>query len=844
LTGSPTNKPAYLQQRFGASIGGPLNIPKIYHGGSKTFFFANYNGSRSNNPYDYFSAVPTLAERSGDFSALIPAGTNCNATPVKGCIFHPGGLAAFTGNVIPQASINSAAAGLLSFIPVPNLPGTTQNFQFVTATTSDLDDLNIRLMHALGSSSIGPRRGRGPQNNLTLGFHYHSTGTNVTNPFPSVGGSTSVRSFDVPLGYIRSIGKLTNVFRVDYNRNRVSTQNLYAFSQNITGDLGITGVSQNPFDFGLPNLSFTNFGGLQDTNPVLARNQTWTFSDSMVWNHGKHTWRWGGDFRRIQLNSETDSNARGSFIFTGLNTAATTAGGVTIADTGFDLADFLLGMPQQTSVNFGANNYHFRGNSWDLFAQDEWRLRGNLSFNLGVRYEYVSPFTELNNRIANLDLSPAVLNQALKNPTVAVVTPGTVGPFSGSLPATLVQPDRKGFAPRVGIAWKVLPKTVFRAGYGINYNTGAYQNIVQQLAFQPPFAFAETNVQSSMGQQLTLQNGFLQTPTGITNNYAVDPNYRMGYLQIWNADVQQEILPTLILNLDYTGTKGTRLDLLDDPNRDEKGIRIKDVQPFNLESSVGASVAHAGTVRLRKRLQHGVSIGGTYTYSKSIDNTSNIGNGVGISSGAGGGGGTASGSTNIAQDAFDLAAERGLSSFDQRHKLTADYLWELPFGHDRLWINSPGILRSVLGDWQWNGDFTIATGLPFTPRVLGSFVDVNRGTNGTLRPDLTGQPVALSNPSISEWFNTAAFVAPTAGQFGNARRNSIEGPPTHVFDMSFTKTFPLKESRVLEFRAQFSNVFNTPQYGTIDTVVNSPTFGRVLSVGAMRSVQLTARFRF
>ena len=181
----------------------------------------------------------------------------------------------------------------------------------------------------------------------------------------SVGGTTSTRSFDVPLGYIRSFGKFTNVARVDFNRSRVSTQNLYGFSQDITGQLGINGVSQNPFDWGLPNLSFTNFGSLQDTNPQLLRNQTWTFSDSMIWSHGKHTFRWGGDFRRIQLNTETDSNARGSFVFTGFTTAET-INGVTLPNTGYDFADFLLGLPQQTSVQFGENNYHFRGNSWDF----------------------------------------------------------------------------------------------------------------------------------------------------------------------------------------------------------------------------------------------------------------------------------------------------------------------------------------------------------------------------------------------------------------------------------------------------------------------------------------------
>jgi hypothetical protein len=198
----------------------------------------------------------------------------------------------------------------------------------------------------------------------------------------------------------------------------------------------------------------------------------------------------------------------------------------------------------------------------------------------------------------------------------------------------------------------------------------------------------------------------------------------------------------------------------------------------------------------------------------------------------------------VAQNAFDLAAERGLSSFDQRHRFTADYLWQLPFGHDRLWLTQPGVLRTVFGDWQWSGDWTIASGLPFTPRVVGNFSDVNRGTNGTLRADVTGAPVSSQDPSVLEWFNTAAFVVPPTGQFGNARRNSIEGPGTHLFDMAFTKVFPLKESRMFEFRAQFTNVFNTPQFTSIDAVVNSPTYGRVIAAGAMRAVQFTLRFRY
>ncbi len=247
-------------------------------------------------------------------------------------------------------------------------------------------------------------------------------------------------------------------------------------------------------------------------------------SDNRGIRHGKNTWRWGGDFRRSQLNTETSSNARGSFTFTGLNTSELVTVGSPSAGTGYDFADFLYegqlggqlayGLPQTTSVQFGQDNYHFHGNYWDLYLQDEWKLRGNLTLNLGVRYEYVSPLTEENNLIADLDLSPGVLNPALGAPTVAVVVPGTPGPYSGNLPASLVRPDRKGFAPRVGFAWKPFSKTVIRGGYGINYNTGAYQNIALQMAFQPPFSTAETNIQP---QAVTPPSGgIIPTPGDLT----------------------------------------------------------------------------------------------------------------------------------------------------------------------------------------------------------------------------------------------------------------------------------------------------------------------------------------
>ena len=893
ITGQPVEKPGYLQNSFGGSVGGPLNIPHIYHGGTKTFYFINFNGKHGENPFDQFSTVPTQAERNGNFSFLCKTGFTgpvVNGIPTCGDtatingmltyvdqIYNPSSTNPTTGvrspyanNLIPglgtgttcpsPAPYNSIPQALLQYIPCPNLPGTFQNFHFVTSAISDSDDLNVRVNHSFGATPAGRRRGGGrnaPQNSLQVGFHYHESSANLTNPFPSVGGSTTVRSFDVPISYTRSIGKLTNVVRVDFNRSRTHTQNLYAFNDNITGALGIGGVSTNPYDWGLPNLSFTDIASLQDTTPALTRNQTYTFTDNVVWNHGKHTWRWGVDFRRVEVNTETDSNPRGSFVFSGLNTSQF-AGGDPVAGTGYDFADFLLGLPQQTSEQFGQNN-HFRGNFWDVYAQDEWKMRGNLTLNLGVRYEYVSPLTEINNRIVNLDLASTVFEQSASPTSTAVVPiqPGQPGPYSGPLPASLLRPDRNNFAPRVGFAWKPFSKTVVRGGYGINYNTGAYQGIAQQLAFQPPFSTTATNVQAAFPSlpNLTLQNGF-PAPTGISNDYAVNPNYRLGYVQIRNLDIQQQIRPTILLNIDYTGTKGTDLDILEAPNRTAIGIRIPGVQAFTYESSVADSEANAGSVRLRKRLAKGFSIGGTYTFSKSLDDASSIGAGAtsaasapGLGAGgtgsAGGGASSGGGAANVAQNPFNLSGERGLSSFNQTQKFSADYLWELPFGHDKHWLTDNTPWRAIFGDWQWSGDWTFASGLPFTPRFVNDINDVSAGTNGTLRPDLVpGQAVSLSNPSIAEWFNTAAFVAPPSGQYGNARRNSIIGPGSKVFDMAFTKIFPMKESRLLEFRAQATNVFNMVNYSSIDASVTSPTFGRVTAAGAMRAFTITSRFRF
>jgi hypothetical protein len=857
LTGIPTPQASYNQERFGANVGGPLNIPKIFNGGNKWFFFGGWNGSRGNTPYDSFSTVPTSAERGGDFSQAVYN----NGSPVQifnsqtgqPYQFNNGSCTLPCSNILDPALITSAAKALLNYIPLPNMATNTlgQNFHYVTSASSSTDSVALRLIHNFGTAGgpggggpffIGGQGGGGgggggrrrAQNNINFGMNWARSSTTTLGAFPSLAGGTSTQGLNASTGWTYSKGRATNTFRVNYNHNHVSTTNLYSGVTDVAGLAGITGVSTDPFDWGLPGISFNSFGGLSDPTPRRELDQTYTVSDTISWNHAKHNWRFGVDYRRILQSFHSARNAEGGFAFTGFATSQYLAAGTAscpgpqpcpVADTGYDFADFLLGYPQQTTLQFGTTAYNFRANSYDFFAQDDWRFRPSLSFNLGLRYEYYGPYTEANNRIANLDVAPGF--------TAAVpVLPGQSGPYDGAFPASLIRPDHNNFAPRVGIAWKPAKKTVVRTGYGINYNLAQYGAMIQNFAFQPPFANAATNSDNvnafTSGNPLTLANGFPATTGTVTNNFAVNPNYRLAYVQIWNLDIQQELPGGVIMNLGYNGSKGTRLDT-------ERALLVAGNQPFTYESSEGNSVLHAATARVRKRMAKGIGLSAQYVYSKSIDDASSIGGGGSV----------------VAQNPFDISADRGLSSFDQRHKFTGNWIYDLPIGENRR-FSPKGAGSHIFGSWQWSGDFTVASGLFFTPRVLGGGVDISRGVSGSLRANtVAGQSIALSDPTTLEWFNKAAFCAsgptcvnPGGSSFGDAGRNIIEGPGQVTLDMSLNKTIQIKEFRALDLRISANNVFNNVHFTSISTVVNSLTFGEVTGAGSMRRVSMQARFRF
>ncbi|MBI1738878.1 MAG: TonB-dependent receptor, partial [Acidobacteria bacterium] len=540
LTSANPAKIASYQESFGVNLGGPLRIPHVYDGREKTFFFANYQLSRNRNPVDTFATVPTLEERGGDFTSrglqLYDPMSNLN------------GPRTTFGSVIPTGRLDAAAVGLLAFVPLPTLAGTAQNFHLQGRVPQSMDNFNIRVLHTIS-----------PKLNLQVNYGLNSVRSQSIVNYPALRGTQSSLGQNAGIGLTQQFTqRLLHDSRIIWSRNSSDSLNLYAFKNNIAGTLGITGVSTAPINFGVPQINYTNFTDLNDPVPALRHNQTLRFMDTVSYVHTKHTIRGGGEIRRMQINTKNDPIARGSFTFTGLMTSQLTAAGNPVAGTGYDFADFLLGLPQSTTVRFGSSNTYFRSWGFSFYAQDDWRVHPRFTLTYGLRYELQTPPIELFDKITNLDMNNAIT-------AVATVLPGGTSPFHGKFPRALVHGDYNNFSPRLGIAWRVPVKMgrgrgmSIRAGYGMFHNLSIYNQLAASMANQPPHAQAQTR-QTTTTNLLTLQNGFPPvTPGSVPNTIAVDPFYQVGYAQMWNVAMETQLSQVYTIEFTYTGTKGTHL---------------------------------------------------------------------------------------------------------------------------------------------------------------------------------------------------------------------------------------------------------------------------------------------
>jgi trimeric autotransporter adhesin len=872
----PQYNPSAYSNRYGVSIAGAPYIPGLTKPNTKQFVFINLTGQKNLNAFlPNPVRVPTDLERSGDFSQSVQV---VNGAEVPVAIYNPAtGQPFATGaNGQPASVINiplsAQALALLKYYPEPNIvtsDPTAYNYQTISNAGSNNVAINSRYVRNFGQATNTPfggfgggggsggsaRRSTGGANtnaktppalrqNINLGYNYSHAASDQRNIFLPLGGATESNGFALNAGYTISYGRLSNNASGTWNRSSAKTRNYFTDTDNDpTTGAGIDvpnkagSIADARFYNGLPSLNITNFAGLSNTTPSATINQTISFSDFVSYRHKKHNMRYGFDIRRVHADSVGGNDPLGSFSFTGYTTespadqVATATGSAQQATTGSGFADFLLGLPTQTSLQAGLNKIYLRENVYDWYVNDDYRIAGNVTLNYGLRYEYFGPYVEKFNRLVNLDHNADFTE-------VDPVLPGGVGTYGGKYPRSLVNPDYTMYSPRFGFAWrpksKLAKDTVVRGGYGINFNTGQFATFAKSLSFQPPFANTQTNALTTVDNatgctetNMTLGSGFGCSTTAIQNNYAVNRDYRLGMVQSFNLNIQRTIPLGIVLNAGYNLGKGSGLDVVRAPNHTVSTVTTSDAEAFTYEDSIAGSHSNQLVVSAQKRQAKGIALGVTYTYAHAIDNASSIG----------GGGRT------IAQNDQRLDLEEGNSSFDQRHNLTGNWVLELPFGPNRAFFNKGGAMSHALDGFSLSGTFTFATGNYFTPQYSSSAAQELAGGNYTLRPDRVFSEPIKGAGTLNEFFNKAAFVKPANG-FGTASRDSIEGPGTVAVTASLSRTFALGDTRSFETRVTASNVFNTVQYSGINTTVNSATYGQVTSAAAMRALQVQARYRF
>jgi len=788
LTGQDTLKPSFNHFQGLASFGGPFKIPHLMKRNGPNFT-VNYQWLHNRNASTLTGLVPTLDQRNGNFAG----------SPVT--VRDPATGLPFVGNAIPAAQISKQALALLTFYPLPNFDGSTRyNYQVPVVGAQHQDSLQARMNKQI------------KKNNYSGTFGLQSNRTDNTNILGFLNTGRSL-GMNLQLGWRHQFTPRAFVnLGVQFSRFSLANVPFFANRENVSGNAGITGNNQEPLNWGPPALSFAGgINGLSDSQYSSIHNQTSGVSADALWNRGRHNVTYGADFRRQQFNSFSQQDPRGTFQFTGLA-------------AGSDFAGFLLGVPDGSSIAFGNADKYFRSNNYDAFIQDDWRMRSSITLNVGLRWEYNSPISELYGRLVNLDVVPGFTGVA------PVLGMSPTGPLTQqSYPASLVHPDRNNIAPRIALSWRPFSASsmVVRASYGVYYDTSVYQAIATQMAQQSPLS-KSLRVQNAPGTRLTLANGFIGSPNITANTFAIDPGFRVGYIQTWQTSVQRDLPFALQMVATYMGTKGTRSQQRFLPNTYPTGaINPCPVCPsgFTYLTSNGASIRHAGIMQLRRRLRSGLTAELQYTFAKSIDDAS-----------LGGGG---QGGGLIAQDWLNLRGERGRSNFDQRHVLSYTMAYTTGMGL-RGGSLLGGWRGALLKEWTVSTQVNAATGLPLTPSYQG--IVQGTGVSGPIRPDYTGAPLYDAPSGLS--LNPAAYAAPASGHWGNAGRNTITGPRQFSFNASMARTFRLSDRFSGTLQIDSANVLNHPTFPNWVTLISSAQFGLPNNANSMRSFQTTFRLRF
>jgi hypothetical protein len=823
--------------QFGGTIGGPVSLskkyfgPANYEGRDRTFFFFNYQGTRTRRGRTAQFNVPTAEQRAGDFSRLNfrnnrpifdPLTTRPNPSGA-GFIRDP-----FPNNRIPEARITPFAREILKLYPLPTIDVATGNNFFTTLSDqSDHDQILGRVDHRFNERN-------------SLFFRYALFDGIETNksPIDQGGQSTDVRTHNIALSYLRSFGARTVYeLRLGYNRPSYLILQDGAFGNNFAAQLGLKNLLSDPIGFGVPQIALTGFSGIgTDTNPTTQISNVYQIVNILSLVRGDHNLKTGADLRKINYNDRSERFVRGSFSFTG----AMTANPQSRNTTGVAIADLLLGLPLTAGGSSTSLAGNFNGFSYGFFAQDDWKVSRRLTLNLGLRYELNTRFTDVQNRLTRFDPEFPGGRLLLAGTSKAYIPGrGIVDGIENS--RGLIETDTNNFAPRVGLAFRPFAerRLVVRAGYGIFYDITELQDL-RTWVRNPPFGevvelAADQNANAAGAGALRVSELFPArgTPTARPNVFSLAKNTPDPYFQQWNLNIQQQLPGDTLLEVAYVGSKGTylaqRINLnqatLDaDPTRPTP---ILSRRPFPLfgntiraTESAANSTYHALIVKTERRFSSGFSFLASYTFAKAIDGGSLI--------------------DDQLRDIRNARLNKGRANFDIRRRAVMSGTWELPFGPGKRHLSS-GALGQIIGGWQVNAIVSMRSGFPFS---VGANGDVcNCGAGGQLA-QLVGDPLSGFERSRLKWFNTAAFANPAPGTFGTSGRNIIEGPGEALVDFSAFKQFSLTERANLLFRAEFFNLFNRVNFGQPGTAVGTTNYGIIQSAGDPRIVQFGLKLRF
>ena len=768
---------------------------------NRTFFFADYEGRRVRQGITRGTTVPTLAERSGDFSR------SSGPLPVNPLTRQP-----FPGNAIPSPWIHPIGHAIAQLYPQPNRSGEGPNFVSSPALEDRDDHFDVRVDHAASPSS-------------NLAVRYSFGDRDLFDPFsgplfsavPGYGTNVPRRAQNLAVSHSHAVtSRFLKQFRFAFNRVAAG-----AFHENmgrsLNSEVGLPDLSDRPRDLGLSFITVSGFSSLGDeyNNPQHSSSDTGQFLSHSTYAGGKHLWQWGTEIRFVRQDAYRDVQSRGFLNFVGQT-------GI----TGNGLADLLLGLPSLTGGARLDNPQRLRNGSVSFFVQDHFKLRPNLTLALGVRYEFNSPPVDKDDRANVYD--PA---------SGSLVDVGT-----GGVPRGGYLPDRNNWAPRIGLAWGLDRggRTVLRTGYGVFYDQSPLAP-GEGLYFNPPY-FDFRLYFPLPGLPLTLHDPFPQNYP-----FALPPSVlfyqrdlAQAYSQHWNLNLQRELGTRQMIEVGYVGSKGTKLLTARDFNQPRPSPVWPNPRPvpqfddINMLESRGNSSYHSLQARFNRRLSSGFSLLASYSWARSIDDSSSF-----FSS---------TGDPNFPQDSWNVGAERARSNFDLTHRLSVSYSWEIPIGRGRSLLGDQGWLSDLLSNWQSFGIVTLQTGHPFTVALLSEIDNSNTGRSilgfgANDRPHRIGAG-PISDPGPDRWFDTRAFVFPRFGSFGNSGRNILEGPGYATVDLSLVRETRISEEATVQFRAEFFNLFNRPNLHLPDLFLGSPTFGRILSAGEPRRVQLGLKVLF